>query len=131
MQLRKLGGGGPGAPAALARLTDYLAALERGLPPAGDGAAEGWLGGPSCRHDVFLGLFRRLLAVYASPPPLPPLADAAARLRSLGGAAPLHALLEAGLQGLEALGGGPGPGRPADLVFLVSSAAQGPDPAAS
>ncbi len=123
------------------RLAAYVDRVGRSLARDSEG---GWLGGPTCRPDVFATLFRHLLALYASPPapaspparhgPLPSL------LLAAGGPAhphPLHPILAAALAGLDpdsrsgrpaacgldSADGAAGDGAAGGLLFLLSSAA--------
>jgi hypothetical protein len=114
-----MGGGGPGAAAVQQRLAAYVDRLGRSLARDPEG---GWLGGPTCRPDVFATLFRHLLALHASAAPAP--SDS---LRSLLVATapahphPLHPMLAAALACLDA------PLAPPPV--RVQPAASGPDTA--
>ncbi len=124
------------------RLAAYVDRMGRSLARDPEG---GWLGGPTCRPDVFATLFRHLLALYASPAPAPPtpaMPDLLpAFLLTVGGPARvhlLHPILAAAIAALDSpapppvqppasgLGSAEGPaggGGAGGLLFLLSSAA--------
>jgi hypothetical protein len=129
LHLIRAGGAGPGVQAVLGRLAAYTQRLSDGLAR---GAGAGWLGGITCRPDVFHTLSRYLLAVAASPPPHPPADELRRLLDPLATAPgrPPHPLLTAALHSIAALQPVPSPAGPArastaagGAMFLLSGAA--------